>query len=183
VVGLDGSSKRAFHWYSRSALAGDAWGQNNLGACYEHGLGCVQSYPKAAKWYRRAETQGHGTATMNLGYCYLRGHGVPGDKLEASRLFRLAVQRGEDRAAKEVERLTGDRDIARSERDTQRSSDEDGRPRIRYVNGTEAGKHFGLVGVAGVAPPAAESRHASIDDVMPETAQKYAEHMDRVTKP
>lgn len=109
VVGLDGSSKMAFHWYSRSALAGDANGQNNLGACYEHGLGCSQSYPKAVKWYRLAAAQGLGTAAMNLGYCCLHGHGVPRDKFAALKLFRLAVECGENRAAKEVERLEGDR--------------------------------------------------------------------------
>jgi len=52
-----------------------------------------------------SEAQGLGTATMNLGYCYLRGHGVPADKAEALRLFRLAVERGEQRAADELERL------------------------------------------------------------------------------
>jgi len=99
------SPKQAFRWYARSALAGDAWGQNNLGACHEHGLGCAQSYPNAVKWYRRAAAQGNATALMNLGYCYLSGHGVPRDTVEALRLFRLAVVGGEDRAAQEVERL------------------------------------------------------------------------------
>lgn len=79
----------------------------SCGVCYEHGLGCVQSYPKAAKWYRLASAQRLGTASMNLGYCYLRGHGLPADKGEALRLFRLAVEQGEERAAHEVERLGG----------------------------------------------------------------------------
>jgi len=105
LEGLRYSPKRTFHWYGRSAMAGDANGQNNLGACYEHGLGCVQSYARAVKWYRLSFAQGLGTASMNLGYCYLRGHGVPRDRAEALRLFREAVQRGEERAAQEVERL------------------------------------------------------------------------------
>jgi hypothetical protein len=106
--GLDGlrySPRQAFHWYARSATAGDAWGQNNLGACYEHEIGCAQSYPNAVKWYRRAVAQGNATSHMNLAYCYLSGHGVPADKLEALRLFREAVERGEERAVHEVERL------------------------------------------------------------------------------
>ena len=103
--GLRYSPKLTFHWYSRSALAGDANGQNNLGACYEHGLGCAQSYAKAVKWYRLSAAQNLGTASMNLGYCYLRGHGVPADKGEALRLFRLAVQQGEPKAADEFKRL------------------------------------------------------------------------------
>ncbi len=103
--GLRYSPRQTYHWYARSAMAGDANGQNNLGACYEHGLGCTQSYAKAVKWYRLSVAQGLGTASMNLGYCYLRGHGVPADKQEALRLFREAVERGEDKAAQEVERL------------------------------------------------------------------------------
>jgi hypothetical protein len=103
--GLRYSPKETYRWYAKSALAGDPNGQNNLGACYEHGLGCAQSYAKAVKWYRLSSAQGLGTASMNLGYCYLRGHGVPADKEEALRLFREAVERGEAKAAPEVERL------------------------------------------------------------------------------
>jgi len=137
LAGLRYSPKETFHWYSRSALAGDANGQNNLGACYEHGLGCAQSYPKAVKWYRLAAAQQLGTASMNLGYCYLRGHGVAADKVEALRLFRLAVEQGEEKAEKEVERLENPA----------------GRPKVRFVYTSEPGRHFGLVGTAGVEHP------------------------------
>ena len=37
--------KEAFRWYARSALLGDPVGQNQLGACYEHGLGCRPNPP------------------------------------------------------------------------------------------------------------------------------------------
>jgi TPR repeat protein len=109
--GLRYSPRQTYHWYARSAMAGDANGQNNLGACYEHALGCAQSYVKAAKWYRLAAAQELNTAFMNLGYCYLYGRGVPRDKVEALRLFRLAVEGGEDRAQQEVERLESDGDL------------------------------------------------------------------------
>lgn len=140
--GVRYSPKQAHHWYARSAMAGDASGQNNLGACYEHGLGCAQSYPRAANWYRLSAAQGLGTASMNLGYCHLRGHGVAADKEGALRLFREAVEQGEDRAAKEVERLDG----AMNERKvwTVRG--------IRFVDETRPGKHFGIVGAGGVSP-------------------------------
>ena len=133
--GLRYSPQQTFHWYSRSALAGDANGQCNLGACYEHGLGCAQSYVKAVKWYRRSAAQALGTATMNLGYCTLWGHGVPIDKAEALRLFRLALEQGEEKARPEVERLEGT---------VKKHS-------IRLVDASEAGTHFGNVGVSGVA--------------------------------
>ena len=109
VGGLRYSPKQAYRWYAKSALTGDANGQNNLGACYEHGIGCAQSYRSAVKWYRLAAAQQCGTASMNLGYCYLNGHGVSADKVEALRLFRAAIDRGEDRAVQEVERLECDR--------------------------------------------------------------------------
>ena len=108
--GVRYSPKEAHRWYAKSALAGDANGQNNLGACYEHGLGCAQSYPKAVKWYRLSAAQKLNTASMNLGYCYLHGHGVARDQVEALRLFREAVAGGEERAREEVERLEGERD-------------------------------------------------------------------------
>jgi len=135
--GLRYSPKQTFRWYSRSALAGDANGRNNLGACHEHGLGCAQSYPKAVKWYRLSAEQKLGTASMNLGYCYLRGHGVPADKWEALRLFRLAVEQGEDKARQEVERLEGPMK----------------KSKVRFVDATVPGRNLGIVGVAGVTPP------------------------------
>ena len=139
--GLRYSPKQTFHWYSRSALAGDAHGQNNLGACYEHGLGCLQSYAKAVKWYRLAAAQRLGTASMNLGYGYLHGHGVPADKGEALRLFRLAVEQGEEKARQEVERLEGPVQ----------------KPKVRFVDATVPGRNFGLIGVAGVVPPKSDA--------------------------
>jgi len=141
--GLRYSPKQAFRWYARSALAVDANGQNNLGACYEHGIGCAQSYAKAAGWYRRSAAQHLGTASMNLGYCYLRGHGVQADKDAALRLFRLAVAQGQDKAARELERLgepVSDKPVRTVEA-------------IRWVDMTESGAHFGLLGLGGTEPP------------------------------
>lgn len=153
--GVRYSPKQTFRWYARSALAGDAWGQNNLGACHEHGLGCEQSYPNAVKWYRLAAAQGHATAMMNLGYCYLSGHGVSRDTVEALRLFRLAVEGGEERAAQEVERIERQADPRASQ--SVRADTPVTRPRalarpviIRKTG--EPGMQIGLVPVGGVRP-------------------------------
>jgi TPR repeat protein len=148
--GLRYSPKKTFRWYARSAMAGDANGQNNLGACYEHGLGCEQSYVKAVKWYRLSAAKKLRTASMNLGYCYLRGKGLPADKGEALRLFRLAVEQGEDKARREVERLEGPMK----------------KPQVRFIDATIPGRNFGLIGVAGVRPsePHPESRVADQGD-------------------
>jgi hypothetical protein len=109
--GLRFSPKQTYRWYAKSALAGDANGQNNLGACYEHGLGCTQSYVKAVKWYRLAAAQGLAYASSNLGYCYWRGHGVGMDQGAALEWFERALEQGDDRAKAMVEKLGGNRSI------------------------------------------------------------------------
>jgi TPR repeat protein len=109
--GLRFSPKQTYRWYAQSALAGDANGQNNLGACYEHGLGCTQSYVKAVKWYRLAAAQGLAYASSNLGYCYWRGHGVGMDLSAALAWFERALEQGDDRAKEMVEKLGSDRSL------------------------------------------------------------------------
>src|SRR5512146_1957825 len=74
--GVKFSPKQAFRWYAESALAGSATGQNNVGAAFENGLGCRQSYAMAHKWYRRAAEQGLNTAMANLAFLYLHGLGT-----------------------------------------------------------------------------------------------------------
>lgn len=101
------------------------------------------SYAKAVRWYRLSVAQGLGTASMNLGYCYLRGHGVPADKGEALRLFRLAVRQGEPKAADELERLGEPVEDPKVE--VHRA--------VRFVDETEPGRHYGLVGIGGVKQP------------------------------
>ena len=149
--GLRYSPKEAFRWYAKSALTGDANGQCNLGACYEHGLGCAQTYVKAVKWYRLSAAQRLGTASMNLAYCLLRGHGVPTDGQEALRLFRVAVEQGEPRAAEELERLGEPVEVGEVPQ----------KPRIRFVDETESGKHFGVVGLDEVTAEERVSAAAS----------------------
>jgi TPR repeat protein len=152
---------------------------------------------------------------MNLGYCYLRGHGVPADKEEALRLFREAVERGEDKAAQEVERLEGNRVYGRIPKGFKdRTSEGTGLAlvggvappekregsanpsKIRVVDETEPGKHFGLIGVSGVMPPkqsdSARSDEATEDELFPifaegglkpddlveGVAERYAEYLN-----
>ncbi len=96
-TGADGvrySPKSAFRWYAESALAGSATGQNNVGAAFENGVGCAQSYTRAAKWYRLAAAQGFGLAMANLGFLYLNGLGVKADRKEALRWFKRGAAAG-----------------------------------------------------------------------------------------
>jgi hypothetical protein len=197
--GLRYSPQETYRWYSRSALAGDANGQNNLGACYEHGLGCMQSYPKAVKWYRLSAAQQLGTASMNLGYCYLRGKGLPADRREALRLFRLAVEQGESEARKEVERLeTGVNRKGITKGPNVRTVDgasvgnigsvrlpspesvDKNASAVRYIDATVPGSHLGLVGVAGL-PPLATSESIAPDTVRPAGVREVPMKLERVT--
>jgi TPR repeat protein len=94
VNGVKYSPRTAFRWYAESALAGSATGQNNVGAAYENGVGCAQSYTRAAKWYRLAANQGFGLAMSNLGFLYLNGYGVQADRKEALRWFKRGAAAG-----------------------------------------------------------------------------------------
>jgi TPR repeat protein len=106
--GVRYSPRAAYRWYAESALAGSATGQNNVGAAYENGLGCPQSYAKAAKWYRLAALQGLGVAMSNLAFLYLHGYGVKADRAEALRWFRQGAAAGCRKSKRMVAALLGD---------------------------------------------------------------------------
>ena len=105
--GLRYSPRATYHWYARSALTGYANGQNNVGACFQHGIGCAQSYSKAVTWYRKAAAQRLAFASSNLGYCYLYGYGVPVDRAVAAGWFEKALEQGDQRAAEVLKGLGG----------------------------------------------------------------------------
>lgn len=106
--GVKYSPRAAYRWYAESALAGSATGRNNVGAAFENGLGCRQSYVQAAKWYRLAAQQGLGVAMSNLAFLYLNGRGVKADKGEALRWFRLGAAAGCRKSKCMVATLLGD---------------------------------------------------------------------------
>ncbi|EXX60636.1 hypothetical protein RirG_178180 [Rhizophagus irregularis DAOM 197198w] len=56
AIGGDGTyknEKKAFERYMKSAIAGYAEGQCNLGFCYENGIGTIKDNKKAFEWYSR----------------------------------------------------------------------------------------------------------------------------------
>ena len=154
-LGLRHSPAQMYFWYARSALAGDAYGRNNLGACFERGIGCTPSYVRAVKWYRLAAAQGMGTASMNLAYCYLRGKGVPADRAEAVRLLGRAVEQGEPRARDLLAKL----------------GVEAPKSQVRFVAVTEPGRSIGFVGL-GLPVPALGQVPELADPVVSEGAVK-----------
>jgi TPR repeat protein len=106
--GVKYSPKTAFRWYAESALAGSATGQNNVGAAFENGVGCEQSYAKAAKWYRLSAAQGCGVAMANLGFLYLYGFGVKPNRKEALGWFKRAAALGCPRSKRILKTVRAD---------------------------------------------------------------------------
>ena len=107
-LGTRYSPKLAFRWYAESALAGNPTGQNNVGAAYENGVGCQQSYAKAAKWYRLSAAQGCGVAMANLGFLYLYGFGVKPDRSVALDWFKRAAALGCPRSKRILKTVRAD---------------------------------------------------------------------------
>ena len=106
--GVKFSPKAAFRWYAKSALMGSPTGQNNVGAAYENGLGCQQSYTKAAKWYRLAAVQGLNVAMANLAFLYLHGYGTQADKAQALEWFKRGAAAGCKKSKKMVAAVLGE---------------------------------------------------------------------------
>jgi len=74
---------------------GNAMAQNNLGHCYEHGLGVGQNYKQAIIHYQAASIAGVALAKSNLGSLYKRGLGVKKkDQRKALELFQEASELG-----------------------------------------------------------------------------------------
>ena len=56
----------ALHWLLKAAEQGDADAQQNMGVCYELGIGVKKDKQEAVKWYRKAAEQGNSSAKNNL---------------------------------------------------------------------------------------------------------------------
>jgi TPR repeat protein len=85
----------AVAWYRKSAEQGNPNAQNNLGACYEGGLGVAQDFLQAVSWYRKAAEQGFADGQTNLGACYASGKGVAKDFPQAVSWYRKAAEQGD----------------------------------------------------------------------------------------
>ncbi len=99
--------------YKKAAEYGYDRAQNNLGWCYQHGLGVEKDYTKAAQWYRKSATQGYAKAQNNLGYCYEHGYGVKKDYAMASEWYKLALGKSRN-AQKNLNRVNRTSGIATS---------------------------------------------------------------------
>jgi tetratricopeptide (TPR) repeat protein len=98
----DADSKKffiqAFECFTQAAEMGNLHAQNQLGICYEFGLGIGQDCEKAIGWYTRAAEKGCSKAQNNLGCCYGSGEGVKADMREAFEWCRKAAKQGNPKA-------------------------------------------------------------------------------------
>ena len=84
----------AVNWYRKAAELGHAKAQNDLGWCYQKGLGVTQNSYEAANWYRKSADQGYSVAQNNTGFMYECGYGVTQNYFEAAKWYRKAADQG-----------------------------------------------------------------------------------------
>ena len=81
----------AAKWYEKSARAGLAEAQTQIGLYYLYGNGVSLDSGEAVKWFRKSANQGHAGGQAMLGACFGGGIGVPKNDLEAYKWLSLAA--------------------------------------------------------------------------------------------
>uniref|UniRef100_A0A914PVF7 Uncharacterized protein n=1 Tax=Panagrolaimus davidi TaxID=227884 RepID=A0A914PVF7_9BILA len=108
-VGVDKDIKQAVQWYEKAVENGFAPSANNLGLLYQKGDGVEKSATKAFHYFKFAAQQGETPPMINLARCYFNADGTgsliatPDDIAEGKKWLRLAAEKGDIRAAQELE--------------------------------------------------------------------------------
>ena len=100
-----GDFEKAVYWYKKAAEQDEQYALNNLGICYERGLGVSQNKEMAFRCYYKAAALGFSHAQCNLALCYEYGNGVSQDYVEAGKWYLKAVDQGYDYASDRLEKL------------------------------------------------------------------------------
>ncbi|PCJ36289.1 MAG: hypothetical protein COA75_08660 [Cellvibrionales bacterium] len=98
-------NSKAFQFYRRAALQGDAYAQSKVGFLFAYGKGVKQDKSMAAKWYTKAAEQGDANAQYNIGVAYQYGTGIAKNETLAREWFELAAKQGNRMAIKELKDL------------------------------------------------------------------------------
>jgi uncharacterized protein len=85
----------AARWYQKSADAGYAMAQNNLGALYLEGSGVEKNLAEGLAWIRKAADAGSARAQTTLGRHYSEGTGVGQDSAKANEYFRKSADQND----------------------------------------------------------------------------------------
>lgn len=88
---LNISAQSVYTQYIEAAKKGDAAAQNEIGVCYDKGIGVAQDKNLAFQWYSKAADQNLPLAQYNMGCCYNYGNGVPVDYEKAVAWYRKAA--------------------------------------------------------------------------------------------
>ena len=81
--------------YRERAYEGDTKAMNNLGVCYERGIGVKLCLDLAFKWYMKAAELGDVYGCFNVGECYYHGKGVEQDEAKAFEWYMKAADKGD----------------------------------------------------------------------------------------
>jgi len=100
-----GDFEKAVYWYKKAAEQDEQYALNNLGICYERGLGVSQNKEMAFRCYYKAAALGFSHAQCHLAHCYEYGNGVSLDYVEAGKWYLKAVDQGYDYASDCLEEL------------------------------------------------------------------------------
>lgn len=106
--GVNRDYDRAFQLFKTAAHAGNADGQNGLGACYLSGKGTPKNPAEAVKYFKLAAGQGSSKACLNLAEMYGAGDGVNRDATTALAFALLAAGLGEDGAYARAKEIAAD---------------------------------------------------------------------------
>lgn len=97
--GVSNNEEEAEQWLTKSAEAGYAWAQCELGYHFEymdwgryHETSHSNDMPVAIQWYRRSAEQNWPGGDYHLGLCYLEGKGVDKDEERGLNLIRKAAE-------------------------------------------------------------------------------------------
>ena len=94
-LNVEQSYVKAFEWYFKSAMQGNASGQWQLGYLYQFGKGVEQNYKKAFEWYEKSAERGDATGQWRLGSMYASGNGVEQNDRKAFEWHKKSAKQGD----------------------------------------------------------------------------------------
>lgn len=106
--GVAQNKEEAVKWCRKAAEQGLPAAQNNLGYCYDEGVGVALNDEEAVKWYQKAAEQGDPDAQNALGLCYQYGEGVARNKSMAIKWYKKAIEQGDSDAQDNLNELLGE---------------------------------------------------------------------------